>query len=81
MGSDRPQRARLPEQVVEQDRASAAQRTITMGPVPLAALRGGLLADVFGMGMPLVVWPLLTLGAAALFFLLTARRSMVPTPV
>lgn len=62
-------------------RASAAQRTITMGSVPLAALGGGLLADVFGMGMPLVVWPLLSLGAAALFFLLTARRSVVPTPV
>lgn len=62
-------------------RTSAAQRTITMGSVPLAAVGGGLLADAFGLGVPLLVWPLLTLGAAALFFMLTAHRASVPAAV
>lgn len=55
-------------------RASAARRTITMGCVPIAALGGGVLADPGGIIAPLVVWPALTLMAAVVFFMLTARR-------
>ncbi|MGP5347930.1 MFS transporter [Arthrobacter rhombi] len=56
-------------------RTSAAQRTITMGSIPLAALGGGLLADVFGVIAPLTVWPAVTIGAAGLFFLVTTHSA------
>ncbi|MGQ4527118.1 MFS transporter [Dermabacteraceae bacterium P13136] len=53
-------------------RASAALRMIAMGCVPFAAFGGGYLGTVFGLIVPLVVWPALTLAAAGVFIVLTA---------
>lgn len=55
-------------------RSSAARRMVTMGCVPLAALGGGLLAELAGLAAPLVLWPVLALVAAAGFFALTRPR-------
>lgn len=55
-------------------RTAAARRMLTMGAVPIAALGGGLLADVVGMIAPLVVWPTVTIAAAVLFLLLGRRE-------
>ncbi|MDN5822398.1 MAG: MFS transporter [Brachybacterium sp.] len=55
-------------------RTAAARRMLTMGAVPIAALGGGLLADFAGMIAPLIVWPAVTIAAAALFLLLGRRE-------
>lgn len=55
-------------------RTAAARRMLTMGAVPIAALGGGLLADIAGMMAPLIVWPAVTV-VAALLFLLLGRRA------
>lgn len=52
-------------------RTSAARRMIVMGSVPVATLAGGILADVAGMAVPLVLWPAITLAAAAAYAVLT----------
>lgn len=54
-------------------RTAAARRMLTMGVVPVAALGGGLLADVAGMIVPLIVWPGVTI-VAALMFLVLGRK-------
>lgn len=51
-------------------RTAAARRMLTMGSVPVAAFGGGLLADLAGMAVPLILWPALTIVAALLFLLL-----------
>lgn len=58
----------------ELGRTSAASRVLTMGAVPLAALGGGLLADGFGLALPLILWPAITLLATVTFGLLSRPR-------
>lgn len=50
---------------------------LTMGAVPIAALGGGVLADLAGMIAPLIVWPAVTIAAALLFLLLGRRERRV----
>lgn len=67
-------------------RTSAAERMITMGAIPFAALGGGVLADHFGLAVPLIIWPLITLLAALGFWILARgsvaaqNRESVPEP-
>ncbi|MGO1686395.1 MAG: hypothetical protein ACTHYR_15595 [Brachybacterium sp.] len=58
-------------------RTAAARRMLTMGAVPIAALGGGVLADLAGMIAPLIVWPAVTIAAALLFLLLGRRERRV----
>lgn len=58
----------VPQRVL--GRSIGARRMLTMGAVPFAALGSGILADLFDLWVPLLLWPGLTLAAALLFFLL-----------
>lgn len=59
-------------------RAAAARRMITMGSVPVAALGSGALADIAGLAVPLVIWPVLTFAAALVFFAMTSGHEEHP---
>ncbi|RRD35571.1 MFS transporter [Leucobacter sp. OH2974_COT-288] len=58
----------VPQRVL--GRSIGARRMLTMGAVPFAALSSGILADLFDLWLPLLLWPAITLAAALLFFLL-----------
>lgn len=68
--------------VVDSDslgRASAASRMITMGSVPIAAILGGVLADLAGLKAPLILWPTILGVATVIFFIFTRKNKTQPT--
>lgn len=61
----------VPQQLL--GRSTGARRMIVMGAVPFAALSAGLLTDKFHLGIPLMLWPIITLVAAITFFILAKK--------
>lgn len=60
-------------------RVSATRRTLTMGAVPLGGVVGGLLADQWGVAVPVTVWVVLNaVGAVCVMAALTGHRRRDP---
>lgn len=55
-------------------RIASVRRTITMGSVPVASVVGGSLGSIFGLWLPLVLWPVLVLTGVAVFAVMDRQK-------